>query len=238
MPPLSLFLATALGLVLRRWKKRLGTAIACGAAIVLVLLCMPWVSAWLLASLQTEPPLAREPRDLRAGAIVVLGGDVQPHAPELGGPTVGPLTLERLRYAAELARTTGLPVLATGGVIHPGGPSLAELMARSLERDFQIEARWTEESSKNTRENALGSAAILEEQRIERAYLVTHAWHMPRARAAFEAAGLEVVPAPTAFRAPPTVEPMSFVPSARSLRESQWAIHEWIGRAWYAVGGG
>jgi uncharacterized SAM-binding protein YcdF (DUF218 family) len=58
---------------------------------------------------------------------------------------------------------------------------------------------------------------------------------MPRARAAFEAAGIAVVPAPTAFRARAPLAPMSFVPSARALRESQWAFHEWIGRAWYAI---
>ena len=235
MPPLSLFLATVFGLVLRRWKKALGTTIAVGASLVLVALCMPWVSAWLLTSLQTEPALPRVPRDGKAGAIVVLGADVQPYAPELGGPTVGPLTLERLRYAAEIARETGLPVLASGGVTQPRVASLAELMERSLEDDFRVETRWTETASRNTRENAKASAAILEERGIDRIYLVTHAWHMPRAKGAFERTGLQVVPAPTAFRAPPSLEPMSFVPSARSLRESQWAIHEWLGRVWYAL---
>ncbi len=235
MPPLLLFWIAALGVLLRRKRKWLGNTLVLGAMAVLIALCMPWVSASLLTSLQTEPVLSREHLDPQVGAIVVLGGDVSSYAPEFGAATVGPLTLERLRYAAELARLTALPLLASGGATQPDASSLAAMMKLSLEHDFHVEVRWTEDLSLDTRENAIRSAEILAAAGIERIYLVTHAWHMPRARAAFEAAGVEVVPAPTAFRAPPALRPMSFVPSARSLRESQWAVHEWIGRAWYAI---
>ena len=51
----------------------------------------------------------------------------------------------------------------------------------------------------------------LEAAGVRRILLVTHAMHMKRARDAFEAAGLEVVPAPTAWlgggEAVPRVQP-------------------------------
>ena len=235
MPPLVLFWIAALGWMLRRRSKWFGNMIVSGSIAVGIALCMPWVSSTLLASLQTEPALAAGHLDPDVGAIVVLGGDVNPYAPEFGGATVGALTLERLRYAAELARTTALPVLVSGGVTQPGASSLAQMMKVSLLYDFHVDVCWTEDRSLDTRENAQCSAEILKQAGIARVYLVTHAWHMPRARAAFEAAGIAVVPAPTAFRARAPLAPMSFVPSARALRESQWAFHEWLSRAWYAL---
>jgi uncharacterized SAM-binding protein YcdF (DUF218 family) len=237
MPPLSLFALCAIGLVLRKRRPRVARGLVIGSVTALVLLCVPWIAAMLLRSLQSEDALDLGHLDGRAQAIVVLGGDVNPYAPEFGGPTVGPLSLERVRYAAVLARATSLPVLTSGGVTQKNAPPLSEMMKRVLEREYRVEVRWSERLSGNTRANAERSAEILKGAGIARVYLVTHAWHMPRAKAAFEAAGLEVVPAPTAFRAWPSLSFGSFLPSARSLRESQWALHEWIGRAWYACGG-
>ena len=51
-----------------------------------------------------------------AEAIVILGGGTRRNAPEYGGDTLGRLTLERVRYGAQVAKLTALPVLVTGGV--------------------------------------------------------------------------------------------------------------------------
>jgi uncharacterized SAM-binding protein YcdF (DUF218 family) len=232
-PPLALFAVMAAGGLL--WKKRpkLARALLANALAVLVLLCVPLVAAALLRSLQSEPPLTLPPDPSAAQAIVVLAGDANPSAPELGGETVGPMTLERLRYGAFLARSTSLPVLVSGGPPRKNRRSHAESMREALERDFGVPVRWTEARSGTTAQNAQRSAEILRAAGVERVYLVTHAWHMPRARAAFERAGLAVVPAPTGFRAPSELEWSAFAPSAKALRESSWAVHEWIGRLWY-----
>lgn len=235
LPPCSLFALVALGLVLARRRRRLGLWIAGTAAIVLVLLTVPLLSAGLLISLQADPALPAQGPLPEAQAIVVLGADLNPWAPELGTATVGALSLERVRYGARLARRTGLPVLATGGAGKAGAPSVAELMGAVLEDELGVPLRWTESRASNTRENAELSAALLGDEDIERVLLVTHAWHMRRAKRAFEAAGLEVVPAPTAFRLWPPTRPGTLLPSARSLRESRWAIHEWLGLLWYAL---
>jgi uncharacterized SAM-binding protein YcdF (DUF218 family) len=196
--------------------------------------------AMALWSLQSHPALppegTSEPLPGGAGAVVVISAGWNPTGPEYGGATVGALTLERLRYGASLSRRTGLPVLVSGGVPQRGHPPLAEMMRDAL-RDLGVEARWVEGRSGDTRGNARESAVLLRADGVERIFLVTHAWHMPRAVAAFRSAGLDVIPAPTAFRIRPRLRLRSFWPSARALREGHWALHEWLGRAWYALTG-
>ena len=87
-------------------------------------------------------------------------------------------------------------------------------------REFGVSATWVEEGSNNTLENARLTSAMLERAGIKTIYLVTHAWHMPRARMAFERAGFNVIPAPTAYRTHVRVTPLDFVPNARALEDS------------------
>ena len=235
LPPASLLLVALVGALVARRRARLGAALAGAAGAGLWILSLPLVAGFLLGTLQSAPALATAPPPGVAEAIVVLGGDVDAFAPEYGGAALGELSLERVRYAAWLARATGLPVLTTGGVVDAGAPSVGELMAGTLERELGVRATWVESRSSNTWENARFSAAILRPAGVRRVYLVTHAWHMPRSRESFEACGLAVVCAPTAFRAAPEWEPSDFVPSSKALRESALALHEWIGRAAYRL---
>ena len=95
--------------------------------------------------------------------------------------------------------------------------------------------RWTEERSHTTRENARFSAEILGREGIKKVAVVTHAWHMPRAIEVCEAVGFEVLPAPMSPATPPANLRDAVIPRASSLRDSSWAIHEWIGRLWYRL---
>ena len=235
LPPLSLFVLAAVGALLLRRRRKLGWGLIAAAAGLLLVFCTPLVAAGLLRSLQREVEPCRGPAG--AGAIVVIGGDFSFWAPEYGGESVGPLTLERLRFAAHLARASSLPVLVSGGPLKRGSCSVAAAMKEALEQDFDLEVRWIEPRSGNTRDNAQLSAEILREHGIGRVLLVTQAWHMPRARSEFERAGIEVVAAPTGFRGWPDLAASSVLPSAKALRDSAWAIHEWAGRLWYAVSG-
>ena len=49
-------------------------------------------------------------------------------------------------------------------------------------------------ASKNTRENAINAAVALQENGCQSSLLVTSAWHMPRAIAAFKRVGVEMFP--------------------------------------------
>jgi uncharacterized SAM-binding protein YcdF (DUF218 family) len=229
VPPVNLAVLALAGVLLARRRPRAGLWLAGAALVALLLLAVPVVAGSLLASLERLPP---PPSGVTPGAIIVLGGDVD----EIEGPArvaIGTLTLERLRAGAALARATHLPLLASGGIVDPDGPPVATLMAASLAEDFGVRPRWVEARSRDTWENARNAAAILRAQGIGAAFVVTHAWHMRRALIAFAATDLIAVPAPL----PATrVEwrPGSFIPRARAWRVSYFALHEWIGCAWYA----
>lgn len=190
------------------------------------------VSGYLLLSLQPEP---RDPRTDSGGqAIVVLGAGVAARAFEYGGDTVNSATLVRLRYGATLYRSVKKPLLVSGGVLPFYTVPEAHLMRDTLQRDFQVPVTWVEDQSTNTLENARSSARVLKAQGISRIYLVTHAWHMARARYAFESADLQVIAAPTAYARPAVALDLhDFLPSAQALQGSGWFFHEVIGLGWY-----
>ena len=110
-------------------------------------------------------------------------------------------------------------------------------MADTLQIDYGIRPKWIEDRSVNTAENASLSSSILRRAGIGRIMLVTHAWHMKRAVAAFAANGLSVTPAPTAFYLPgrETFWECKLTPGMGTLRMSGYAIHEIVGGVWYRV---
>jgi uncharacterized SAM-binding protein YcdF (DUF218 family) len=99
-------------------------------------------------------------------------------------------------------------------------------MRETLEREFGVPVRWTEDRSRNTHENAQFSAARLERDGVKRVVLVAHGIDMRRARAEFTAAGLEVVPAPTYVPVDGPFELTDLVPNAGALQASYYALYE------------
>ncbi len=233
IPPMNCLGVACVGAVL--WRRRMGRALLAVGLVGLVVFALPMVSGTLMSSLERGLPTT-PPADDKPGAIVILSGD-QADVLESGVATtmVGHLTLERERAGAVLARQTGLPVLVTGGVIDPGSATLATIMSRSLKQDFGVDVQWKEERSIDTWENAVYSAAILRKAGIRSVYLVTHAWHMRRAMIAFRAAGLVVTAAPVAMDEPPHFGLHSLVPLVSSWQTSFYALHEWVGTAWYSL---
>ncbi|MEM7203413.1 MAG: YdcF family protein [Planctomycetota bacterium] len=232
LPPLAPLLLVVAAALLRR-RPRVSRVLAIAGFLSLWLLSTPWMAWVLLAGLQRDPAL--DPAALPgAEAIVVLSADHVRAAPEFGGDTVGPMTLERLRYGARLHRACGRPLLVSGGVVGTLERPHAELMRDVLEGEWGVTVRWLESNSRNTFENARESAALLAEAGIDRVYLVTHAWHLPRATASFARFGVDVVPAPTGFRGPPHRFWRGLLPSWSGLRDCSLGLHEWIGRLWYA----
>ncbi|HRF43177.1 MAG TPA: YdcF family protein [Candidatus Competibacteraceae bacterium] len=237
LPPSGPLLISLLGAFLWRWRS--GSVLLIIGVVSGYLFSIPVTAGLLSRSLQSEPPLIEYLLPLhKLGAIVVLGGGIHEDAPEYGdNPTVQDRTLGRVRYAARLARQTGLPVLATGGRPKKDYPAEAELMKAILEREFGIGPVLIETKSQNTWENATYSAAILRRHHINTILLVTNAAHQPRAAAAFAAQGLKVIPAPTLFfnDQPDLLDPQSWLPSVRAIAEIHYGCYEWLGRWWYIV---
>lgn len=231
LPPLAPLLVALAGYVLLKSRPQAGRALITLGCVSLALLATPLVGAALLSLLElpSADPL-RHPAD----AIVVLGAGTYINAPEYNGDTVSGNALERLRYAARLHRNNGKPVLVSGG--NPVGNATTEAtqMKAVLQDEWRIPVAWSEDTSFNTLENARNSFAILNAAGIRRIYLVTHAWHMPRARLAFVDAGFTVVPAPTGFTTY-KLGLQQFLPSAEGLLRSSIFCHEVLGLVWYRV---
>jgi uncharacterized SAM-binding protein YcdF (DUF218 family) len=231
IPPLCLLFLTLLGLLLQWRYRRLGYKVACIGALSLFVLALPAVAESLLVPLEQNLPLATPPGD-PPQAIVILSADVQRAGGKLMYP--GALSLVRERAGAALARQTGLPVLITGGKLRPSDTPVGELMATSLQEDFGVPTRWVERVSLDTWENAHLSAPILKENGIHSIYVVTSAWHMRRALLAFAGTGIAVTAAPTHFDRVST-DLIDFLPSTVGWTATYFALHEWIGCAWYAL---
>jgi uncharacterized SAM-binding protein YcdF (DUF218 family) len=242
LPPLSLLLVLALGLFLFRRRPRLARILILAAFGLLWIASTPYFAEGALHFLegQTAPLNAGRSGSppQTADAIVILGGGTYFHAPEYAGQdTISDATLVRLRYGAKLQRETGKPILVTGGKPLGNSVSEAQQMRKSLEQDFGVPVRWTEDASDNTFQNAQSSFRILQQAGIRRIYLATHAWHMPRAADVFRRAGFEVIEAPTAFTTRYRTDLLTFLPRAKSLQDSQIFIHEIIGLLWYRITG-
>lgn len=238
-PPGLIIVLVVLGLLVQiRWRIA-GIVMVTVSIGALYVFSIPGMGVAALASLERgfAPVAVLTTKDMpnKPQAIIVLGGGRYTNAIEYGGDTVNKYSLERIRYAAHLARHTGLPIMTSGGAPFGEGLSEALLMARVLEQDFGIKARWLEEQSRTTRENAEQTRSILRRERIERVYLVTHAWHMPRAMYAFRAAGVDAVPAPFGFHTLSASDRtwLGYLPTGGGLNMSSLALRERIGLLWY-----
>jgi uncharacterized SAM-binding protein YcdF (DUF218 family) len=234
LPPTGFVVLLTAGLLMRgRWW-RFGRRLTWAALIALILFGMPIVSTSLLLALETDLPMV-PPVDDPPQAIVVLSAEmIRTHQEKLGFRP-GLLSLDRLRTAAMMHRRTGLPILVSGGDARPGSPALADVLAQSLNEDFQTQPRWVEAKSSDTWENARFSAAILKAQGITSIYLVTHSWHMRRALLAFRGTGLIVTAAPTSLDDTLGPDLGDFLPRASGWQTGYFAMHEWIGYAWYML---
>ena len=225
VPPVNLAALALVAVLLGRRR------LAGWSLVLLLLLALPLVSALLLRGLESWPP---PPPGPAPQAVVILGGDVR----RVDGAAIdvaGPLSLERLQAGAALARATHLPILVTGGLVDPEGPPVATLMAASLAADFAIPPRWVEPASRDTWENARFTAAMLLPAGIRSVYVVTHSWHMRRALLAFAGTGLAAIPAPLPPDRAITFHIGLLVPRVAGWRNSYFALHEWIGLAWYEL---
>jgi uncharacterized SAM-binding protein YcdF (DUF218 family) len=233
LPPASLILLALLALWLRPRNAR-GRGFILSSSLVALYICStPMFSNSALSFLQ---PIRSDPVALGdAQAIVLLGGGTAGHAPEYGRDSVNQLTLVRTRYAATLQRATGKPLLVSGG---SSGKTISEAvqMRAVLTEEMGVPVQWLEDRSTDTYTNALESAKILLPQGVTRIYLVTHAWHMPRALLAFRHAGFEAIPAPTGFASFDwsDVTLNDVLPRASALVTSYYFFHEVLGYAVYA----
>jgi uncharacterized SAM-binding protein YcdF (DUF218 family) len=165
-----------------------------------------------------------------ADAIVVLGGAIR------GDTHMGTLPdlnqqADRLVYAVALYKAGKAPLIVLSGGSHGDARPEAQLMRETLvvmgvpTRDMLLEG-----ASRDTHDNALYTAVVLNGKGVRRILLVTSAFHMRRAAALFEAQGFEVVPTPTDYQrlvATPVLP--RWLPTVDDLARTTIALREYAG---------
>lgn len=153
-----------------------------------------------------------------AGCAIVLGAGVYPD----GRPS---LTLsDRVGEGVRLYRQGLVPhLLMTGGVDPVNGWSEPQVMRRvAIEAGVPESAIWIDEEGVSTRASARSCAARLEHEGIESALLVSHGYHLLRAKTAFRREGLRTYTVPAT--------------ETRRLRLEPWFVfRECVAWAYYAL---
>lgn len=197
---------------------------------------------------QIRTPVAELPE---AEAVVVLSG-MQIHVAGRSGPVpewgeavdrlFGGIEAFRAGKADRLIFTAGR--LPWQGDIAPEGEVLRQ---QAIEWGIDPASIVLTRPVENTAQEAVairdlltanpdGAASNLATVAPPHVILVTSAFHMRRARALFEEAGLRVTPYPVDFRiSAEGREPTDYFPDPRALRRSDIAIRELIGRGYYRL---
>ena len=108
-------------------------------------------------------------------------------------------------------------------------------MQHILQTEYGISPRWIEDASLTTWDNARLSAPLLKQDGVHHIALVSHAWHLRRAVPLFEAQGLSVIPAGIQFSSIRIDSVFDLLPTPAGLRDSTYALHEWLGILWYKL---
>jgi len=245
MPPVPFIVMALLGARTILWRRGVGWTLVLLACTALWLTSTTAFGEWFTQLVLTPPPalnadaVAELKRDVAARkpvAIVVLGSGREARAPEYGVSDLTPVSLQRLRYGVWLSRQTGAPLAFSGGVGYAsqGDAPEAEAAARIAEREFGVPLRWTEGHSRDTRESAARSLALLKPAGITRVVVVTNGWHMRRSVRAFHEAGhgdVQVIAAPMGLSSAIDRPTLRWLPSVEGYVLSRNALREALGLA-------
>jgi len=174
--------------------------------------------------------------------IVVLGGAILPDLSIARGAVALNGSAESITATAELARRyPAARIIVSGGAaaLRFDAPAEAPIAVRELAALGVATDRMTaEEQSRDTIENAVFSRLIAQPNPGAHWLLVTSAFHMPRAIAAFRAAGfpVEAYPVDWRTRGPADVtRPVGSLPDGLTMTDA--AVHEWAELLVYRLSG-
>lgn len=230
---------SGLGFHFRGYRFR-GKCCTVGGILLLLAFSNPALGGALLATLEDDYPLIAPAGCQEADAVVVLGGVTAPPVPPREAIDVGE-GFDRLLHGMRLLRLGKAPilVLSGGGSAEQAGMKISEasrLYQLALEYGVDPRSLLLEERSNNTHENARFTSELLKSRGLSTILLVTSAWHMPRAAAAFEKQGLNTIAAPTDLRAIDEPNLMrNLMPGISGLEYSTIALREYCGLAIYWV---
>lgn len=218
----------------------------------LITLTIPWALLYvfslpvtghlLLGSLEwSYPPQVDWPADSQA--IVVLSGGYAPPDAVRRDMQPSSSTLYRLLTARNVYKVHGpCPIIVSGGKFDPSrypDPDSQRMQDLLVELGVPAKDIVQESESRSTYENAVHVAQLLKARGLDRAILVTDAFHMRRSVLCFEKQGIQLDPAPCNHLATEWTLPFIywFLPDRSAATSSQTALNEWIGQLWYWLHG-
>jgi uncharacterized SAM-binding protein YcdF (DUF218 family) len=227
--------AAAVCLVCRR--RRGATWLLLSAVATVYLGGLADVGETLLAPLESQyPPLRADASLQGVGSIVVLGSGYMPRDSIPVTAALDEDGLARIVEGLRLARRLPAVRLIVSGGAAPGYTPGA-LGYAALARDFGIAdaSLVVLQSPRDTASEARDVAALLNGAPF---VLVTSAYHMPRAVRLMQRVGQHPMPAPTGQR----VGAYSgrglhrWLPTSAGMRDTELALHEYLGLAALAIG--
>ncbi|SDA18751.1 Uncharacterized SAM-binding protein YcdF, DUF218 family [Methylobacterium sp. UNC378MF] len=234
----AILLGLAVAALTRRRRTGLGLALL--GTLLLAAAGLSPLSDVALIPLEQRFPVFPDDGPAPAG-IIVLGGGIEAGLSESRRQIVFNDAGERPIYLGDLARRfpTARLVFSGGSGFIAGGMAEADVVSRQADVIGVPRTRLIlENRSRNTRENAAFSAALVQPKSGERWLLVTSAWHMPRAVGCFRQAGFTVDAFPVDYRTRGWSD-VAHVHGFASdgLLQFDLAVKEWIGLIAYRLSG-
>ena len=237
--PLVIALAILLLAAVVRARGRARLAAGCTVTAILLLYCaslLP-VGDWLLGGLERQfPPLATSGALPRVDYVVVLGSSYSPRADISVVAALDDDGLVRVIEGIRLARKLGpVRLVVSGGAPQGRVPSALGYARMAHELGVDDKSVIVLNGSLNTRDEARAIAALLGKNPF---VLVTSAYHMPRAMRLLRSYETKPIPAPTGQQTGAAYAHVwnYFLPTSAGLRQTERALHEYIGEIAVTLG--
>ncbi len=229
-----------------RRRARKAAWLLAGLAVLLSLVEALRVPERLLAGKERSYWLAPDPAAnpqafAGAQAVVMCGGVLNVSARDFTGANYTD-AVNRFLKAVELAKLLQRPLVLGGGLAGGADTLLESVFERKWlaswgQTDLQVLELGRCE---NTHDEALSAAKIARDQGWTNIVLVTSAYHMDRALAVFQHAGLQVIPIGCDFHAMPALSrktSLKILPSTGSAENLRRYLTESVGLAYYRLRG-
>jgi uncharacterized SAM-binding protein YcdF (DUF218 family) len=223
------------------WR-RLARGLLWGAIAALLVCGLSPLGDALIGPLEQRFPRADLERGGAIAGIIVLGGAEDSRAE--GAQQLAALNEAAERYTEAVVLAQRLPQVrlvfsgGSGALLRKVSPEAETAGRLFVALGIAKERLVLESQSRDTYQNALFSARLLDPKPGERWLLVTSAAHMPRAMGCFRRAGFAVEAWPADYRAPRTLQLTRFNDSIPDgLRRIDSVVREYVGLVAYYLAG-
>ena len=238
VPSTTLIAALAFG-VLLLWSplRKVGRWITTITAILLLAIAVLPISNWLAQPLETRFPRLQQLPEGTTGIILLGGSFRQGLSADWNQPQLNNHAGRLTAFVALAREYPDLKLVFSGGSPAFSSQSLTKSdIAREVLASLGLppDRILFENRSRNTCENAIYTAQLVNPAKQQTWVLVDSAMDMPRAVGTFRKAGFQVVPYPVDYTTGDA--PLDFTPTVvRNFDRLDHATHEWFGLMGYRL---